>query len=99
MAVIKFDTDGTRLSCPAFFSGLALDASGMDGEVESLVNMAVLRLKGQRVGVRADAFSDVRTAAGVALYFHVGEPVHRAVQLAQDLIAIGVMEIASEPPP
>ncbi len=82
------------------FSGLVLGASGMDGEVESLVNIAALRLRGQRVGVRADAFSDVRTAAEVALtYSHVGEPVHKAVQPAQDLIAIGVMEIASEPPP
>ena len=72
----------------------------MDGELKSLVYLAVLRVGGQRLGVRVDAFTDVRTAAGVALrHPHVVEPAHKAVQLVQDLIAIGLMQIASEQSP
>ena len=82
------------------FSGLALDASGMDGEVESLVNMAVLRLKGQRVRVRAFFSTDVRTDAPRGGQRLVKSDSGRKIDCAIALvIAIGVMEIASEPPP
>ncbi len=87
--VIKFAVDGNQIVVPVVSFGQVLGATGMVGEDTGLVSIAVLRLGDQRLGVRMDAFNDVRTATVSALtHPDVDDLVQGAVQLERDQIAV-----------
>ncbi|MDP3493662.1 MAG: response regulator [Hyphomonadaceae bacterium] len=87
--IIKFAVDGNSVVVPVVPLGLVLGATGMAGDNTGLVNIAVLRLGDQRLGVRVAAFSDVRTATVVALaHPDVDDLVQGAVRLEQDRVAV-----------
>ena len=87
--VIKFVVDGNQVVAPVVFLGLVLGATGAVGKDTDFVNMAVMRLGDQRLGVRVDAFSDVRTATVAALtHPDVDDLVQGAVQLEHEQVAV-----------
>jgi two-component system chemotaxis sensor kinase CheA len=87
--VIKFVVDGNQVVAPVVSLGLVLGATGAVGKDTDFVNMAVMRLGDQRLGVRVDAFSDVRTATVAALtHPDVDDLVQGAVQLEHEQVAV-----------
>jgi two-component system chemotaxis sensor kinase CheA len=87
--VLKILIDGNQVVVPVVSLSWALGAGDAAGEDRGPVNIAVLRLGDQRIGVQVDAFTDVRTATVAALtHPDVDDLVQGAVQLEQDQIAI-----------
>lgn len=87
--IIKFAVDGNQFVVPVVSLGLVLGAAGTVGKDTGFVSMAVLRLGDQRLGVRVDAFSDVRTATVAALnHPDVDDLVQGAVQLEHEQVAV-----------
>ncbi len=86
--MLKLHKDGNQILVPV----VSLDGvltGGPLNEESGLVNVAVLRQGDQRLGVRFDAFSDVRTATVVPLtHPAVDELVQGAVQLERDQVAV-----------
>jgi len=87
--VIKFLADGNQVIAPVVSLGLVLGAVGTEGKDTDFVSIAVMRLGDQRLGVRVDAFSDVRTATVIALtHPDVDDLVQGAVQLEHEQVAV-----------
>lgn len=87
--VMKLESEGNQTVVPVVSLSLVLGATGTVVEDTELVRIAVLRLGDQRLGVRVDAFSDVRTATVSALtHPDVDDLVQGAVQLEQDQVAV-----------
>lgn len=87
--VINFNVDGNHMVVPVVSLGLVLGATGTVGKDTDFVNIAVMRLGDQRLGVRVDSFSDVRTATVAALtHPDVEELVQGAVQLEHEQVAV-----------
>lgn len=87
--VIKFVADGNQVVAPVVSLGLVLGAVGTVGKDADFVGIAVMRLGDQRLGVRVDAFSDVRTATVAALnHPDVDDLVQGAVQLEHEQVAV-----------
>ena len=92
--VVKLQIDGNQVVVPVVslsqVLGRAMQGSP-SGEESNFVNIAVLRQGDQRLGIRVDAFDEVRTATVVALtHPDVDELVQGAMQLEQDRVVIVV---------
>jgi two-component system, chemotaxis family, sensor kinase CheA len=87
--VIKLHEGGNQIMVPTVSLGQIAGSVGTAGEDTELVNIAVLRQGDLRLGVRVDAFSDVRTATVTALtHPDIDDLVQGAMQLEQDAVAI-----------
>lgn len=87
--VLTLEEGGNRVVVPVVPLGLALGAAAALGKDTGFVDIAVLRLGDQRLGVRVDAFSEVRTATVSALtHPDVDDLVQGAVQLEHDGVAV-----------
>lgn len=87
--VIKFVVAGNQVVVPVVSLGQVLGAVGTAGKDTDFVCMAVMRLGDQRLGVRVDAFSDVRTATvGALTHPDVDDLVQGAVQLEHEHVAV-----------
>lgn len=91
-SVVKLQIDGNQTVIPIVSLGQVLGSAAQGsafGEGSALVNIAVLRQGDQRVGVRVDAFDEVRTATVMALtHPDVDDLVQGAIQLEQDRVVI-----------
>lgn len=87
--VMKFGPAGNQVSVPVVPLTLLLGAAASTVGDNDLLNVAVLRLGDQRLGVQVDTFSDVRTmTVGALTHPDVDDLVQGAIQLEQDQVAV-----------
>lgn len=87
--VLMLDSEGNKVGVPVVSLRRMIGGTGGAGEESETVSIAVLRQGEQRLGVRVDALSDVRTLTVSQLaHDDVDELVQGAVQLDQRQVGV-----------